>query len=285
MRFRREHPQSRKQPCVKLQTLRTWLSKAAIFELIEVPHTPLLSPSQSNLHAHNHHNDDQLLQLARRDPKPDLPGTARGVKIIIFKCPGGTPPLVLVQRYGICPTLLRASKRVHQEAIPLLYSSNRFSFSSCGAPSRYPRLTPIAVRRFLSDVGHPNASLIRYVRFSFPDLSYFVQTTETGSPTFVDAVRDNCGNIATIDLLLYGKQFWQKWHPKQVLERSADSLELMASHLQTIPSLKEVILHIFSYPSEPPSDNLKKELSDCGWQVKVTECKRYGIFSVIKLRE
>jgi 2EXR family protein len=40
-----------------------------------------------------------------------------------------SPPLFHKSAYGLCPALLRASKSVYREAIPLLYSRNRFDFS------------------------------------------------------------------------------------------------------------------------------------------------------------
>jgi hypothetical protein len=36
------------------------------------------------------------------------------------------PPLVLFKRYGLCPAALWANKKVHSEAIELLYTRNRF---------------------------------------------------------------------------------------------------------------------------------------------------------------
>jgi hypothetical protein len=68
---------------------------------------------------------------------------------ITFKatCDPSWPPLFLSKRYGLCPALLRANKRVQHEASPLLYSGNRFGFSDLDPT---PRLD--TTRRICSSV-------------------------------------------------------------------------------------------------------------------------------------
>jgi hypothetical protein len=67
------------------------------------------------------------------------------------------PPLSLSKRYGLCPALLRANKRVQREARPLLYSSNRLRFSDLEPTPRLDTKSAV-LASFLSQIERQKAS-------------------------------------------------------------------------------------------------------------------------------
>ena len=76
-------------------------------------------------------------------------------------------PLSLSKRYGLCPALLRANKRVRREASLLLYSGNRFGFSDLDPTPRLDTKSAV-LASFLSQVERQNASFLCYVCIDFP---------------------------------------------------------------------------------------------------------------------
>jgi hypothetical protein len=155
------------------------------------------------------------------------------------------PAVFLHKRYGLCPALLRASKSVYHEASPLLYSRNRFEFTD---------LTYMVTRRlsalalFFSQTGDKNASFIRHLYIDFPtfrkdDIS--IKTPELAM------IREKCTNIAILEMSLCDFSLSDNYN-------TSDTLELL-----DISSLKEVIVHIYSY--KVPKFDLKKKMRDYGW--------------------
>lgn len=80
-----------------------------------------------------------------------------------------SPPLFRRQRDGLCPAVLRVSRMIHRETIPLLYSSNCFRFPEVFTIPSAP--TSAHIGPFLDQIGS-YARLIRYICIPFPTFDY-----------------------------------------------------------------------------------------------------------------
>jgi hypothetical protein len=170
---------------------------------------------------------------------------------ILFITNRGDPPLLLRNRYGLCPALLQANKTVHREASPLLYSGNCFGFTDL-LPSR-------RFASFLSQTGQ-NASFLRHIYIDFPLYNYQRPTFQEDSMKMLELIRDNCTGIAILETLL------NKW-PLECYKDVA--LELLDTRFKAIPSLKEVIVQVHTY-IDIRDDSLKR-MRNYGWTIKVTK--------------
>jgi hypothetical protein len=83
-----------------------------------------------------------------------------------------SPPLATSRFQGrICVTkptpslasLLRTCKQLHEECSIVLYSANRFNFTDSGTDS-------YVVKDFINMIGHRNATMMRSITVSMPDL-------------------------------------------------------------------------------------------------------------------
>jgi hypothetical protein len=156
----------------------------------------------------------------------------------------------------LCPTLLRASKQVYNEAIPLLYSDNRFRFSDL-------RHTSIAA--FIRQIG-AQASLLRHVCIDFPtpplaeDYGHDSGLQENSLEN-LDLLRDACPRITTLELSLPSE------HADFVLLDSSvftELLNLIHAQLEAFLSLQEVKVDVklIGWDSDEESDDGKADLED-----------------------
>ncbi|KAI9856730.1 MAG: hypothetical protein M1813_008767 [Trichoglossum hirsutum] len=165
-------------------------------------------------------------------------------------------PLSLSKRYGLCPALLRANKRVNREASPLLYSGNRFRFSGLD-------LTP---------------SFLRHVCIDFPEFGDYrpgSTVLQEDSIKILELIRDNCTGIATLETSL--RDDFRLECVGYKLDSSpitVEALELLDARFKAILSLKVVIVDAHVYDDEDLSDDLMKKMRDCGWTIKVAKLEK-----------
>jgi hypothetical protein len=107
-------------------------------------------------------------------------------------------PLVLRNRYGLCPALLRVNKTVHHEASPLLYSGNYFGFTDL-VPSRRLSTNSAALASFLSRTRQ-NASFLRHICIDFS--IYQDLAPQIDCIKMLELIRDNCTGIAILETFL-----------------------------------------------------------------------------------
>jgi len=184
------------------------------------------------------------------------------------------PPLCLSKRYGLCPALLRANKRVQREARPLLYSSNRFRFSDLEPTHRLETKSAV-LASFLSQIERQNASFLRHVCIDFPAFDDYRPGTamlQEDSIKTLELIRDNCTGIAILETSL--RDTFRLEFADYKLDSSpiaAEALEMLDARFKAISSLKEVIVNVHVYDDEGLSDDLRKKMQDCEWTIKVTK--------------
>jgi len=183
------------------------------------------------------------------------------------------PPFSLSKRYGLCPALLRANKRVQREASPLLYSGNRFGFSH-----PYPMTRIFAecqvLTSFLNQIGRQNASFLRHISIHFPDFDDSRPgraTLRKESMKLLELIRDNCTSIATLETSLDSPDLSAYTANLDSSLITGEALELLDARFKAISSLKEIIVNVPVYGNECPSDSLRKKMRDCGWTIKDIE--------------
>jgi hypothetical protein len=186
-------------------------------------------------------------------------------------------PLSLSKRYGLCPALLRANKRVNREASPLLYSGNRFRFSGLDLTPRLDTKSAV-LASFLSQIESQNASFLRHVCIDFPEFGDYrpgSTVLQEDSIKILELIRDNCTGIATLETSL--RDDFRLECVGYKLDSSpitVEALELLDARFKAILSLKVVIVDAHVYDDEDLSDDLMKKMRDCGWTIKVAKLEK-----------
>ena len=182
------------------------------------------------------------------------------------------PLVVLFKRHGLCPAALRASKKVHSEAIELLYTRNRFEFIDLIPTERLRPTDSTAVEYFLNQIGRSNASLLRRICIDFPDLIDNQPRTarlHEDSIRTLELVRENCTGLTILETPLDGT-FQLEYHradtslefynPDTGLPGVADvALELIDSSFRKISSLQEIIVLVYTTDEDKDLDDDEKK--------------------------
>ncbi|KAF2270179.1 hypothetical protein CC78DRAFT_194405 [Lojkania enalia] len=172
------------------------------------------------------------------------------------------------KRDGICPALLRVSRQVHREAIPLLYSNNRFRFpqvitNSCRTDSAH-------IAPFLGQIGS-QASLIQHICITFPSFEHPQPSTARIHEEHVEnleLIRDTCTSIKTLELLVPPDQ---RSYALSISQIATEAIDLLDTHFRAIASLKEININFEVYPGEDLDNDITKKLRDYGWAVTTTK--------------
>ncbi|KAF2182920.1 hypothetical protein K469DRAFT_690374 [Zopfia rhizophila CBS 207.26] len=179
-----------------------------------------------------------------------------------------SPPLFRSQRNGLYPAVLRISRMVYGEAIPLLYSNNRFRFPKVfGSTPSAP--THAHVAPFLTQIGF-QARLIHHICIPFPTFDYPMLHTARLHEVHIEnleLIRKTCTNIKTLELLI---PLEHCNYALSHLATAAEALNVLDKRFKAIHSLKEIIINFEEYPECDPSDDLTKKMHDIGWTVRVT---------------
>ena len=169
----------------------------------------------------------------------------------------------------LCPAILLANKRAHSEASPLLYSRNRFRLQD---PGLVDETQGAILTSFLDHIGRQNASFLRHICMAFPAFDEYdlgSVTLQEDSIRTLELVRNNCTNIATLEMSLQTTTAMEFAIDALDSPRTAaEALVLVNARFKAISSLKEVIVNVYD---ETPSDDLRKKIRGCGWIIKVTE--------------
>nr|XP_036579702.1 uncharacterized protein CTRU02_10178 [Colletotrichum truncatum]KAF6787382.1 hypothetical protein CTRU02_10178 [Colletotrichum truncatum] len=103
--------------------------------------------------------------------------------------------LVRLQQAGFSPAVLRVNKKINAEAIPLLYSKNRFRFPDAYISESYDQDVPY-VAPFLRQIGS-NANLLRHICINFrvPLVSCWTPTLHKDIIQTFELIREKCTNF------------------------------------------------------------------------------------------
>ena len=176
-------------------------------------------------------------------------------------------PIFRPRKKGLCPILLRINKRIYKEAIPLLYSNNRFQFPEISNPTA----TDVAhIAPFLRQIGY-HANHIRYICIPFPTSMYpqpHSATLHRAHVENLDLVRNTCTSIRTLELLVSPDSAVYALSDSRIL---AEALGVLDTHFKSISSLKKIVVNFKLYPEHSLSDDLRKEMHDYGWTIRVTQ--------------
>ncbi|KAF6512777.1 hypothetical protein HZS61_007583 [Fusarium oxysporum f. sp. conglutinans] len=148
--------------------------------------------------------------------------------------------LRLEESIDLCPALLRISKQVYDEAVPLLYSDNCFHFpEEDEAKTGYATGTTLAL--FLGQIGLL-AKLVHHVCITLPNRSTLLDTQlDEDYLKDLDLLRDACVSITTLELSLP----FTSGFPV-----STTSLDLIDMRLKALPLLQDVIVNVRWYGGE-----------------------------------
>ena len=144
--------------------------------------------------------------------------------------------------YQGCPALLRASKRVHREASPVLYSYNRFEFNCIHPSELCIRTIPTksaALASFFGQIGHQNASFLRRIWINSDCPSVDNVQLQEENLKMLELIRENCTTVAILEISLH--DFWSyDANGSRTIKQAV--LESLDARFKAISSLKEVIV-------------------------------------------
>ncbi|KAI1396933.1 hypothetical protein F4819DRAFT_473651 [Hypoxylon fuscum] len=115
------------------------------------------------------------------------------------------PPLIRCGWQHFCPAVLRVNKQMNAEAIPLLYSNNRFHFPDVYTDAR-PTISSLDhaapyISPFLQQIGS-NANLLRHICINFPHslASYSKLVLHNEHIKVFQLIQDHCTGLRTIEI-------------------------------------------------------------------------------------
>jgi hypothetical protein len=162
------------------------------------------------------------------------------------------------------PQILCVNKTIHSEASPLLYSKNRFHIPFLSLASGHHNVT-----RFLRQIGSQER-LIRYLSITFPRWDYEYSSPMSaalnkGDLNDLGRIRGMFTGITTIELCCDSLPLYIHRN----LPVPVEELDMLATRLKAIPSLKKIIIRIQMFPGVVLSDEWMDRMVGYGWIVEV----------------
>lgn len=156
------------------------------------------------------------------------------------------------ERRRIYAEILCTNKKAYSEGSAILYSRNTFQFPliqqnlctrGTGRTHAAHIGTPI-IAPFITQI-RSQASLIRHVRINFPYVSTGPQVLWPGFMEALAALRDNCPDLASLELAFFLKCHRNDWNIPLLTK---GDMQLLDSHFRTMPSLRGITIDIYSDP-------------------------------------
>ncbi|KAI0120738.1 hypothetical protein BJ170DRAFT_646576 [Xylariales sp. AK1849] len=157
------------------------------------------------------------------------------------------PRLIRIGRQGLCPALLRVNKTLNREAIPLIYSNNRFRFPNAYTSfghdtgltsynSDVPYIAP-----FLRQIRR-NAGFLRHICISFPTsfASWRPPVLHEEHIQVFQLIRESCTDLRTVEISCKPPDgIFLLWD----VDLAADMLRILdEGGFKDIPSLEKVVV-------------------------------------------
>lgn len=177
------------------------------------------------------------------------------------------PRLIRVGGQGLNPSLLRVSKTVNREAVPFLYSNNRFKFprtyvlsSTAAEPTWFtwdvPHIAP-----FLQQIG-ANADLLRHICIPFPKAYNFRDSggVVPGDEYFqvLQLIRETCSGLRTVEISCEPEE---SMFTLQNADRAVKVLGALDSGgFQAMPSLERITVVCGKYDIDEQIVELRESL-------------------------
>jgi hypothetical protein len=178
------------------------------------------------------------------------------------------PPLYSAEFIHLCPAILQVNKKAHREASSILYSRNCFEVENFEL-----------FASFLDQIGPQNAGFLRRLVIAFPAFhndghSVGITLQDDGLRT-LDLIRDKCQNIVTLETSLHTTTAMEICLDEAESPRAAEqALALVDARLKAIPSLQELLVHVYDEPINIP---LREKMRDYGWIIKIAERDQWEI--------
>ncbi|KAK5656918.1 hypothetical protein OQA88_3440 [Cercophora sp. LCS_1] len=142
----------------------------------------------------------------------------------------------------LCPKILRLNKQIRDEALPFLYSHNRFVFPSLYCASLRGDNRSMQGSTHLSPWFHQmggNAKLIRHVSMRFPGLGHLLEEIHPHHITALSILETSCPGLETIAFRVWPDDWLLALGGADPHRRVQDVVD---EKLRPISSLKEVVV-------------------------------------------
>lgn len=190
------------------------------------------------------------------------------------------PRLIRIERQGLCPAILRVNKTINREAIPLVYSNNRFRF-----PDAYTSFEPDTglisynsgvpyIAPFLQQIGS-NAGFLRHVCIDFPTsfASWEPPVLHEEHIQVFQLIRDTCTDLKIVEIFCMPPDgIFSLWD----VDLAAEMLKTLDDGgLKDMPSLEKILVVRGEYDIDEEAlasrESLMQKMPSIKWVVEFTK--------------
>ena len=151
--------------------------------------------------------------------------------------------------------LLYANRRLHEEAVPLLYSSNHFTFMDT------TRQQADLLHGFLDRIGPACADQLSHITINFPVVDklsgpsseYQIQDDDLRS---LQLLQDRCTRLKTLETIV------QTHNSDGLSKATPETLSLINAQFKAISSLDKVVVKVYT---KPPKADVMELIRELGW--------------------
>lgn len=156
--------------------------------------------------------------------------------------------------------LLRVNRKIHHEAVSILYGCNCFNLID---------ESPELITLFLDEIGPTNANHLECVRIEFPHLQdhYDEVCLKGNSLRILATIQDHCTSLKTLRMSSYYMGVMGlSPSARQSPEFLAKAMALVDAHLRKIPSLQEIN---FEASWDGECTDIERAMGNLGWTINV----------------
>jgi hypothetical protein len=183
------------------------------------------------------------------------------------------------RRQGLFPAVLRVSRAMSREALPVLYGENCFHLPDAYVPvALEEHIRNPAVELFIRQISPGNAALLRHVRIGFPtSLAPGILSAPPLHPAHrqaIEALRMACTGLRTLELWV-SRSMLPLWHTGTAvtLLHAVDE----AARFEAMPTL-EAVVALYGWYGADDADAAdvvtglrRRGLPGPKWRVKIAE--------------
>ncbi|KAL2211079.1 hypothetical protein CC79DRAFT_1331447 [Sarocladium strictum] len=163
---------------------------------------------------------------------------------------------------GLTTGLFRVCKAIHHEATSLLYSRNRFDFTVAD---------PEKLTLFFEKIGSRNAGCVRDILIRFPEFHNLEPgnvTLDEGSISMLMTLQSSCANLSKVATCLQSTVAMEnRLDNLDNFNTATEALELVNIHFKAIPSIREIVLHVYE---DGTGVQLRQRMTEYNWELSTT---------------
>lgn len=175
---------------------------------------------------------------------------------------------------SITAALLRANREIHREALPFLYTENRFALLALN------RASAAEVNHFLDGIGLKNASYMRHIQICHPIFRNLGDDAklDENCVRLLSRLQGECPNLRTLSMSAESTDFVVRLQLAPLVPVNPNyitgSLASFDERLKAIDCLEEIIVQVYR---DTPLLTFLRSMEQRGWRIDVLDAdSRYS---------